>query len=75
MPFDDRVEARQSEKHGMGLFATADVSKGTLVWRFKHAPGGTCTKSQPGCSDIKVYTQEQVEALTTDTGEGGADLF
>ena len=54
MPFNPSVQARESEKHGRGLFATADIPKGSPIWQFTESK--ECPKTQTGDSANKVPT-------------------
>lgn len=61
MPFNPNIEARTSETHGRGLFATARIPAGTAVWRF--AAAEDTPNSLTGEMTNTVYTQAQLEEL------------
>ena len=73
MPFNVNIEARESGKHGMGLFATADIKKGTVIWNFTKT--AECPKSQTGQSENLVYTQQELEALAKSDPAGIKDIL
>lgn len=73
MPFNVNIEARESVKHGRGLFATAFIAKGTPIWRF--AESADCPKSQTGEKDNHVYTRAELEKLAAEDPEKIKDVL